>query len=135
MSLRKGTAQVLFVQVEFDVVGARIQESHLTKKSDRSRKILIASRRMSTNWGRTRDRRRDQMNDQPRTLRGMQQGRGSRELPPLSAAFVGGSGDYGRRVVAVLGESDHDDYGVAGYDACFESDGAVDGRDRKMPTC
>ena len=35
----------------------------------------------------------------------------------------------------MLGESDHGDYEVAGCDACFAYDGAVDDWDRKMPTC
>lgn len=74
MLLQTRTAQVLFDRVEFDAVTARIRESHLTKRSDQSQRILIASRRMSTDWGRTQDRRRDQMNGRLRTLHGMQQG-------------------------------------------------------------
>ena len=75
------------------------------------------------------------MSGQPRTVHGKQQGQGFLRLPPLFAAFVGGNGGYERQAASVLGGSDHDDCEAGGCDACFESDGAADDRDRKMPTC
>lgn len=73
------------------------------------------------------------MSGQLRTVRETQPNSGSLELQPLSAAFVDDSGGYGKRVALVHDGCGHEN-GAAG-DACLQSDGAVDDRDRKMPTC